>query len=576
MTGRAFFGSAVEALRYQDLGFVVKSFRISRLSGSYTTEMDERSDQQLLREYVGRASEEAFTALVKRHTSLVYGTACRRLGDPSEAEEITQVVFVILARKAAFLCHRENLSGWLHQTTVLECRQRIRTDIRRRRREEIAMNVNEHGNDSSIALEVDEALLELSEKDRQPLLMRFFEALSMRDVAARLGIREDAAQKRVAKSLGLLERILRRRGRDVGSAALAAVLTESTAAPLYLAASAAQAALASAGTAGAIGLVFGKFMALTKTQMATVCLLAVGAPLLMEAQQLHSAQEEARAVEAALTFQQHKIAGYSETVRALQSELSKIEIERNAIEVAIQQVQTGTRPVTPPSRAALYRWSDASAYVRLPKELLDGVRLTSVKQSEMEKRYGIPAGLIPREIERLDPLDAKGNVSDALAEALDLDGEERGAISGILQQLGAQFDAIAAQRSALTNVMPPGINFHVPDGFQLRTLVIHEFPEEGKQLKEQLADALERELGRERAEILMRQGHWALTHFFQDFGAQKKWLTAAPAKDGMVTIGRSQTVDGVSTGSSVSTVKPDAVPEALRPFLPQSLFVNHE
>src|SRR5687768_18562930 len=119
--------------------------------------MDERSDQQLLREYVGRGSEEAFTALVKRHTSLVYGTACRKLGDASAAEEITQAVFVVLARKAAFLCHRGNLSGWLHQTTLLECRQRIRTDLRRQRREETAMKMNEAGNDSPVAQEVDEA-----------------------------------------------------------------------------------------------------------------------------------------------------------------------------------------------------------------------------------------------------------------------------------------------------------------------------------------------------------------------------------------------------------------------------------
>ena len=64
--------------------------------------MDDRSDQQLLREYAARGSDDAFTALVKRHTSLVYGTARRKVGDESLAEEITQVVFVVLARKAAF------------------------------------------------------------------------------------------------------------------------------------------------------------------------------------------------------------------------------------------------------------------------------------------------------------------------------------------------------------------------------------------------------------------------------------------------------------------------------------------
>src|SRR4051794_4240590 len=134
--------------------------------------MNERSDQELLREYAGRGSEEAFTALVRRHTSLVYGTACRKLGNSAEAEEITQAVFVVLARKAAFLCHRENLAGWPHQTALLECRQRIRTELRRQRREEIAMELHTPEKHSDLAHEVDDALLELSEKDRQPLLLR--------------------------------------------------------------------------------------------------------------------------------------------------------------------------------------------------------------------------------------------------------------------------------------------------------------------------------------------------------------------------------------------------------------------
>jgi RNA polymerase sigma factor (sigma-70 family) len=539
--------------------------------------MDERSDQQLLREYVGRGSEEAFTALVKRHTSLVYGTACRKLGDKSEAEEITQAVFVILARKAAYLCHRENLGGWLHQTTLLECRQRIRTQIRRLRREEIAMNVNTPGNESSVALEVDEALLELPEKDRHPLLLRFFESLSLRDIAGRMGIREDAAQKRVAKSLSLLERILRRRGRDIGSAALAVALAESAqAAPLYLAASAAQGALAATGTATAIGLAFGKFMALTKTQVVTACALAVGAPLLLEVQDLESARQQARDVEANLAFYENKTARYSEIVRTLESTVSKLNFERDTILVGIKQKQSGAKPTAKLSLATLYRWSDDSAYVRLPKELLDGVRLTSAKQSELEKRYGLPAGVLPREFERLDPIDAKGNVSDALAEALAFNDDERAAVSGIFTEVVATFDALTAQHTIVTNVMPPGIHFYVPDNYQLRTLVTHEFPEEGQQLKQQLLASLESTLGRQRAEILMRQGHYPLTHAFNDFGARKKWLSAAPHQNGMVTVARSQTADGVSIGSSVETVKPNAVPESLRAFLPQSLFVNHE
>src|SRR4051812_1761648 len=144
--------------------------------------MDELSDQSLLQQYVSRGSEQAFAALVRRHMSLVFGAAMRKLGNRSLAEEITQTVFVLLARKAPFLCQRGNLSGWLHQSTLLECRHRLRGELRRRRREETAMEMQQSANDCPLAHEIDDALLELAEKDRQPLLLRFFETLSLRDV----------------------------------------------------------------------------------------------------------------------------------------------------------------------------------------------------------------------------------------------------------------------------------------------------------------------------------------------------------------------------------------------------------
>src|SRR4051812_47564373 len=130
--------------------------------------MQERSDQQLLRAFAAQGSEEAFAELARRHASLVYATAKRKLSDAAWAEEVAQLVFVALARKAPFLCHHQNLSAWLHHTTSLECRNFLRTELRRRRREEIAMNLNQTpANDPELAAQIDEALLELSEKDRQ-------------------------------------------------------------------------------------------------------------------------------------------------------------------------------------------------------------------------------------------------------------------------------------------------------------------------------------------------------------------------------------------------------------------------
>ena len=62
--------------------------------------MVEMDDRQLLREFAESGSEAAFTELARRHVNLVYSVAFRQMGNAHDAEEITQAVFIILARKA--------------------------------------------------------------------------------------------------------------------------------------------------------------------------------------------------------------------------------------------------------------------------------------------------------------------------------------------------------------------------------------------------------------------------------------------------------------------------------------------
>lgn len=93
-------------------------------------------DFQLLREYVERGAESAFAEVVLRYTDLVYSAAIRQTGDPELAKDVTQSVFIILARKARTFRADVILPAWLYQTTRLVIASARKKEIRRRRRKQ--------------------------------------------------------------------------------------------------------------------------------------------------------------------------------------------------------------------------------------------------------------------------------------------------------------------------------------------------------------------------------------------------------------------------------------------------------
>ena len=100
--------------------------------------MQEVADRELLRQYAHGDSHEAFEALAARHVNLVYSVGLRKTGNPAAAEEITQAVFIILARKARGLSEKIVLSGWLYHTARLTAVNYLRAEVRRARREQEA------------------------------------------------------------------------------------------------------------------------------------------------------------------------------------------------------------------------------------------------------------------------------------------------------------------------------------------------------------------------------------------------------------------------------------------------------
>lgn len=201
-------------------------------------------DMTLVREFAASNSETAFTTLVERHLGLVHSAALRQTGgDAHLAEEIAQAVFIILARKAGSLGRKTILSGWLYQTVRLTAANYLRTEARRARREPEAFmqsRTDELQSDETwqrIAPLLDDALGRFGERDRNAIVLRFFENKNLSEVGAALGASEDAAKMRVNRSLEKLRKIFAKRGVTLTTALIAGVVSANSvqAAPVGLA-----------------------------------------------------------------------------------------------------------------------------------------------------------------------------------------------------------------------------------------------------------------------------------------------------------------------------------------------------
>jgi RNA polymerase sigma factor (sigma-70 family) len=255
--------------------------------------MPERNDQTLLREYVDRHSEPAFADLVHQHIHLVYSVAFRYVGNSPDAQDITQAVFVLLAKKAASLCHRATLTGWLYETTRLTASTLLRGRARQRVREHEAymqstLNDPEAGGVwQQLAPVLEEAMSRLNEKERTLLALRLFDNKTAAETAALLGIQEGAAYKRMERALEKLRLFFLRRGIDSSTGLIAEAISANSiqTAPVALANSVVAAAMVKSVVAGTstLTLIKGalKIMAWSKTKTAIVTtvivLLAAGA-----------------------------------------------------------------------------------------------------------------------------------------------------------------------------------------------------------------------------------------------------------------------------------------------------------
>ncbi len=307
-------------------------------------------DLTLLREYARNNSEAAFATLVSRYVNLVYSVALRSVRDAHMAEEITQAVFIILARKADSLGGKTILPGWLCRTARYASANALTIQRRRQHREQEAYmqsQLEDLSRQSEAAAEtwnqivplLDGAMEQLGQKDHDALVLRFFENKTFAEVGATLGASEDAAKMRVNRALEKLRKFFGRRGVSSTTAIIAGTISAKSvqAAPVALAKSVTAVAIAkgAAASGSTLTLIKGalKIMAWTKAKTAVV--VGVGVLLagtgIFEAHQASTFQKQVQSLQQAQTTWSDKMLQLQRQLDNATNQLGSLEAEKEQL-----------------------------------------------------------------------------------------------------------------------------------------------------------------------------------------------------------------------------------------------------
>ena len=191
-------------------------------------------DAALLAAFVTDKSQEAFQELVRRHIGVVYSVCRRQLRDDHWAEDVTQAVFILLARKAPQISSKVVLGGWLYKAAYFACSNA--RDMKKTRAYHetrvTPMNIPEEENPVERAeMEglLDEALMELNKSQREVLVLRFFENKTLAEVAKSRRQSLYSTQKALDAGLARLRTFLSKKGVTVSAAIVAGLMVQESA-----------------------------------------------------------------------------------------------------------------------------------------------------------------------------------------------------------------------------------------------------------------------------------------------------------------------------------------------------------
>jgi RNA polymerase sigma factor (sigma-70 family) len=193
-----------------------RTSQLPMLLQAFKRTLDERSDSQLLADFLDRHDQEAFEHLVYRHARHVWSICCRVLNNPADAEDAFQAAFIVLIRSGRMIADRGAIGGWLYKTAyrvALKARAMI---AKRRQKEQAAVKAEImpacSAADPDLSKILNEELGRLSEPCRLALLMCDLDGLTRKQASAQLGWKETTLAGRLERGRKVLAKRLRRRG----------------------------------------------------------------------------------------------------------------------------------------------------------------------------------------------------------------------------------------------------------------------------------------------------------------------------------------------------------------------------
>lgn len=189
----------------------------------------EATDRELLERFaVG--DEAAFATLVARYGSLVHGVCRRVLPTVQDAEDATQAVFLILAKKAAGGRWQSSVANWLYTTARMIAAKANRSARRRTRREArpvvpAAPSALDQMSGREAFAALDAELDRLPPIYREPLVLCHLQGLTRDEAAARLSVPVGTLKTRLERGRKRLADALTKRGIVLGAGLLAIAAT---------------------------------------------------------------------------------------------------------------------------------------------------------------------------------------------------------------------------------------------------------------------------------------------------------------------------------------------------------------